>query len=181
MQPVYLRLSLRTGAGTVKCCDHALFVCLPETCRCCRNFASYTINVVDMSDYVTRRSSDDVSIDSTLLHDRVHAHDPYTPESSNSRTPLTDDAQEEEEEHDIRRSSVSPTELKSKLENYITGSRKEGAAVIGRLSAKDDFLEVPLGGSGEVVESGVILSPEAVSKSARKSSRRNYSKCCSLA
>lgn len=134
-----------------------------------------------MSDYVTRRSSDDVSIDSTLLHDRGTAHDPYTPESSNSRTPLTDDAQEEEEEEtDIRRSSVSPTELKSKLENYITGSRKEGAAVIGRLSVKDDFLEVPLDGSGEVVEGGVILSPEeAVSKPAR--SRRNYSKCCSLA
>ncbi|XP_066253064.1 inositol polyphosphate-5-phosphatase A isoform X2 [Euwallacea similis] len=117
-KPVFLKISLRTNAGIVKCCDHALFVCLPETCRCCRNFASYTINVVDMSDYInsnTHRSSNDVSFDSSLLHDRVtkgmFPHDPYTPESSNSRTPLTEEIDTQEES---RRSSVSPTELKRK-------------------------------------------------------------------
>ncbi|XP_050304592.1 inositol polyphosphate-5-phosphatase A isoform X2 [Anthonomus grandis grandis] len=119
-KPVFLRISLRSHAGTVKCCDHELFVCLSDRCRCCRNFASVTINVVDMSEYINR-SVNDVTIDSTLLHDRaskgMFAHDPYTPESSNSRTPLQeeDEDEDQQDEEDSRRSSVSPTELKSKI------------------------------------------------------------------
>ncbi|ERL91046.1 hypothetical protein D910_08388 [Dendroctonus ponderosae] len=160
-RPVFLRVSLRTYAGIVKCCDHALFVCLPDTCRCCRNFASYTINVVDMSDYINsnvNRSSTDVSIDSSLLHDRANKGmltlEPYTPESSNSRTPLPE---EDETREDSRRSSLLATELKSKLENII--STKE-FPLISRAYVDDELRQL----SGMVEASSRRSSEESKRK-----------------
>uniref|UniRef100_A0AAR5QEY6 inositol-polyphosphate 5-phosphatase n=1 Tax=Dendroctonus ponderosae TaxID=77166 RepID=A0AAR5QEY6_DENPD len=191
-KPVFLRVSLRTYAGIVKCCDHALFVCLPDTCRCCRNFASYTINVVDMSDYINsnvNRSSTDVSIDSSLLHDRANKGmltlEPYTPESSNSRTPLPE---EDETREDSRRSSLLATELKSKLENII--STKEfplisRAYVDDELRQLSGMVEASSRRSSEESKSNCskaqLKSSDRISNRGKKKGRRMYLKCCSVA
>ncbi|RZC33633.1 type I inositol 1,4,5-trisphosphate 5-phosphatase [Asbolus verrucosus] len=125
-KPVYLRLELKGNSGTVKCCDHSPYECLPATCQCCQTFASVTINVVDMSDY-SNKSFPSVTIDSKLLHEPITrdmlSHDPYTPESVESRSPLPDEKHSKDETRS-RRGSVSPTQLKSRLEYILKLERK---------------------------------------------------------
>ncbi|CAH1121785.1 unnamed protein product [Ceutorhynchus assimilis] len=197
-KPVFLRISLRANAGIVKCCDHALFVCLPVTCCCCRNFASVTINVVDMSinSNVSRSLTDANSIDSSLLHDRsatkgMLSHDPYTPESSNSRTPQPEEVDGEEVDEESWRSTVSPNELKSKLENIIC---KKSFPLIKQSSLEDEYLDLELLTTIRIDEArGRFSSSSGDSKSFnkdidriskrgnRKKNKRRFLKCCSLA
>lgn len=80
-------------------------------------------------DYLQRNSFIDV-VDSTLLHDAYTKHqlmhDPYTPESIESHSPLpSDDAQQKDDAippagfGPDRKLSVSPRILKSRLENIL--------------------------------------------------------------
>ncbi|CAH1156068.1 unnamed protein product [Phaedon cochleariae] len=128
-KPVYLRLDLKQNAGTLVCCDHAPFACLPEKCQCCHTFASVEINVIDMSDCKTN-FSDASPIDAKLLHEPITremlTHDPYTPESVDSHlhSPVPEltrapGQEKEEEEEEARRGSVSPAQLKSRLEGVL--------------------------------------------------------------
>lgn len=117
-------MDLRTNAGIIACCDHPPFACLPDKCQCCQLFASIKINVIDVDfDFRTdntRTSFSRVPIDSKLLHEPLTkdmlSHEPYTPESADSHSPVV------LEEHDfekIRKNSVSPDQLKDKLERII--------------------------------------------------------------
>ncbi|KAJ3643993.1 hypothetical protein Zmor_026670 [Zophobas morio] len=119
-KPVYLRLELKPNTGTLKCCEHARYECLPATCQCCQTFASVTIKVVDMSDY-SRSSYTNVAIDSKLLHEPITremlSHEPYTPESAESRSPAPDRTEPKNE-------SVSAAQLKSRLEYILSLERK---------------------------------------------------------
>lgn len=115
---MYLKASIVGDSGIIRCCNHAQYDCLPVTCQCCQSFASVKINVTDMSDYLnnTRKSYDDLAVDSRLLHEPITrdmlSHDPYTPESVDSHSPNP----EKFENIDPRRNSVSPEQLKSRLE-----------------------------------------------------------------
>lgn len=112
-------MELKKNSGTLKCCEHSPYECLPATCQCCQMLPSVTINIVDMSDS-TKRSYSNVVIDSKLLHEPITrdmlSHDPYTPESAESRSPLPlshDDTVKN------RRDSVSPEQLKTRLESIL--------------------------------------------------------------
>lgn len=100
-------------------CDESL----PVLCQCCRSFASITINVTDMSDYVkTKPFSVNQPVDSKLLHEPITrdmlSHEPYTPESADSHSPNPEIVEE-----DNRRNSVSPSDLKNRLEDIIRTSQ----------------------------------------------------------
>ncbi|KAF5273923.1 hypothetical protein FQA39_LY01038 [Lamprigera yunnana] len=124
-KPVYLRIDLRGNAGTFTCCSHAPYDCLPVLCHCCQLFASVTINVTDMSDYLlnTRKSFDNIAVDSNFLHEPITRdmlmHEPYTPESVESHSPGIEKMEYIEEPLKIERNSVSPQELKTKLEDIL--------------------------------------------------------------
>ncbi|KAJ8946892.1 hypothetical protein NQ318_008248 [Aromia moschata] len=139
-KPVYLRVDLRGNAGTVVCCDHAPFACLPDKCQCCHLFASIKINIVDMSDYITntRNSYTNIPVDSKLLHEPITrdmlSHEPYTPESVDSHSPLTET---EVGDDDPRQTSVSPVQLKNRLESIIKEELKKSPRLMKR-SASDN-------------------------------------------
>ncbi|EFA09776.1 inositol polyphosphate-5-phosphatase A isoform X1 [Tribolium castaneum] len=120
-KPVYLRVELKSNSGTVKCCEHAPYECLPATCQCCQTFASVTINIVDMCDY-SRKSYPNVAIDSQLLHEPITRdmllHEPYTPESAESRSPMPEEKDKDEAE------PVSAAQLKRRLEYILSLERK---------------------------------------------------------
>lgn len=124
LQPVYLKASLRGNSGIIRCCNHAQYDCLPVTCKCCHSFASIKINVTDMSDYlINTRSFNDLAVDSRLLHEPIItkdmlSHDPYTPESVDSHSP-NPEKNDHNEEIIIRRNSVTPEQLLSRLERII--------------------------------------------------------------
>lgn len=124
-QPVYLLLDLKTNSGTLKCCEHSPYECLPATCQCCQMLPSVTINIVDMSDN-TKRSYINVAIDSKLLHEPITrdmlSHDPYTPESAESRSPLP---LSNDETMKNRRDSVSPEQLKTRLESILKSEQRK--------------------------------------------------------
>lgn len=153
-QPVYLRIDLTRNAGTVKCCLHAPFECLPVMCRCCQLFASVTINVVDMSDYLvnTRKSFDNVvAVDSNFLHDSIITrdmltHDPYTPESAESHSPRIEKI-EPAAERKKKTSTVSPHELKTKLEGILRLENTKSQKFLMKRSASqhtvDESSKVP--------------------------------------
>lgn len=113
-------MDLRTNAGTIACCDHTPFACLPDKCQCCHLFASIKINVVDFSTENVLCSFSRNPIDSKLLHEPITKdmlnHDPYTPESADSHSPVV---MEEDDLEKIRKASVSPDQLKHKLETII--------------------------------------------------------------
>ncbi|CAH1115157.1 unnamed protein product [Psylliodes chrysocephalus] len=121
-KPVYLKIHLKEKAGTIVCCEHAPFACLPDKCQCCQIYASIKISVVDMSDYSKTSFQKLPLVNSQLLHEPITrdmlSHEPYTPESqdSHSHSPLR--AVVENGEDDIK-SSVSPLQLKSRLESII--------------------------------------------------------------
>lgn len=126
LQPVYLKAGLLQNSGIINCCLHAPFEYLPVTCPCCRSFASVTINVTDMCDYlVTRKSFSDIPVDSKLLHEPITkemlSHEPYTPESADSHSPNTEKIDIEQTEN--RKDSVSPLQLRNRLENIIQTSQ----------------------------------------------------------
>lgn len=124
LQPVYLRLDLNENSGIVKCCDHTPCICLPASCDCCKSYAFVTINVIDMSDYLTpatRNSYKNLNqIDNKLLHEPITKdmllHEPYTPESVDSHSPQPE---KDDITTNLRRNSVTPEQLKSRLESYI--------------------------------------------------------------
>lgn len=134
-----------------------------------------------MSDYINsnvNRSSTDVSIDSSLLHDRANkgsmlSHEPYTPESSNSRTPLPE---EDETQEESRRSSLSATELKSKLENII--STKDFPLMSGTVEASSRRSSEE---SKSICSKAQLKSSDRISNRGKKKGRRRYLKCCSVA
>lgn len=125
MQPVYLRIDLLGNAGIIKCCSHAPFECLPVLCPCCQSYASVKINVTDMSDYLvnTRKSFDNITVDSNFLHEPITRdmlmHEPYTPESADSHSPGIEKLEQIEAQMLKKRNSVSPHELKTKLEDIL--------------------------------------------------------------
>lgn len=73
-----------------------------------------------MSDYLVNPFTTPV-VDSRLLHEPITkdmlSHEPYTPESADSHSPNPEKIDEE-----TRRSSVSPIQLKNRLENIIRTS-----------------------------------------------------------
>lgn len=85
-------------------------------CPCCQNYAKIQISITDMCEYVRAESYS--ALDSTLLHEpctkEMLLHDPYTPESAESHSPLPEEKKDKK--------SVSPRILKSRLENIL---RKE--------------------------------------------------------
>lgn len=115
---------MKEKAGTFKCCSHESYECLPLLCPCCQAYASVTINVIDMSDYLvnTRKSFDNITVDSNFLHEPITKdmlmHEPYTPESVDSHSPTTEKL-EQIEVIPVTRRSVSPYELKTKLEDIL--------------------------------------------------------------
>lgn len=121
LQPVYLRVELKPNSGIVKCCEHAPYECLPATCQCCQSFASVTINIVDMCDY-SRKSFPNVTIDSQLLHEPITrdmlSHEPYTPESAESRSPMPEEQIKDEAV------PVPAAQLKRRLEYILSLERK---------------------------------------------------------
>lgn len=118
---MYLRLELHRNAGIVRCCPH--LVTLPvepvAACKCCENYTKVEINVTDMSDYIKGTSSFN-TVDSNYLHEPftkdMLTHDPYTPESIESHSPLPE---EKRESVVTKKQSVSPRILKSRLENIL--------------------------------------------------------------
>lgn len=142
-----MKASLVGKSGIIQCCLHAPHVCLPVTCKCCQSFASVTINVTDMSDYlIISKHFDTNPVDSKLLHEPITrdmlSHEPYTPESADSHSPNPEKT--EEVHNESRRSSVSPLQLKSRLENIIRTSQSPKALI--KRSASQD---VVLNGRGE--------------------------------
>ncbi|XP_071050398.1 uncharacterized protein [Onthophagus taurus] len=122
-KPVYLQTSLQTNAGTIKCCDHVQPFLV--SCVCCNNSASVFISVIDFgdNDYLnTRKSYTNISVDSKLLHEPITkdmlSHDPYTPESADSRSPCVEPNYNADVK-ELRRKSVTPQELKNKLESIL--------------------------------------------------------------
>lgn len=130
---MFLQLSIRSDTGTVSCCQH-YNACTPAACKCCQNFASIEINIIEC-EYISGRSSfsNVIDIDRTLLHEPftkdMLMHDPYTPESIESHSPLplplsndrnipfdfaNNNNNNSTSTH--RNQSVSPTILKSRLE-----------------------------------------------------------------
>lgn len=96
---------------------------LPVTCPCCHSFASITINVTDLCDYSRNKPFPETPpVDSRLLREPVTrdmlSHEPYTPESADSHSPNIERAEE-----DDRRNSVSPSDLKNRLEDIIRSSQ----------------------------------------------------------
>lgn len=80
-----------------------------------------------MSDYLinTRKSFNDLAVDSRLLHEPIItkdmlSHDPYTPESVDSHSP-NPEKNDNNEDIIIRRNSVTPEQLLSRLEMIING------------------------------------------------------------
>lgn len=114
-------MDFRTNAGTIACCGHPPFACLPDKCQCCQLFASIKINVVDFSSTENVLSSfSRIPVDSKLLHEPLTkdmlSHEPYTPESVDSHSPAVI---EDIDLAKIRKNSVSPDQLKDKLEEII--------------------------------------------------------------
>ncbi|KAI4462124.1 trisphosphate 5-phosphatase [Holotrichia oblita] len=126
-KPVYLRMALSGNAGTINCCNHAAH-CLPVSCECCKKFAFVVINVIDFddNDYLisTRKSYTNIPVDNKLLHEPITrdmlSHDPYTPESSCSRSPCPEN-QDQVDNRELRRQSVTPEELRNRLEHILKG------------------------------------------------------------
>lgn len=145
LQPVYLKAGLLENSGIIKCCLHAPFEYLSVTCQCCRSFASVTINVTDMCDYLVnnRKSFRDSPVDSRFLHEPVTkemlSHEPYTPESTDSHSPNTEKIDSEEGED--RRDSVSPLQLKTRLENIIHTSMSTATFI--EKSGSEDGVSAP--------------------------------------
>lgn len=138
---MYLRLDILSNAGTIQCCAHALFACLPAKCQCCRLYASICINIVDMSDYhsVNRSFQNITPIDSRLLQQPITremlSHDPYTPESIDSHSPFSEKVVVTEDE--ARRNSVSPTQLKTRLESIMRLDPRKSPGVMKRSASEN--------------------------------------------
>lgn len=103
-----------------------------------------------MSDYLvnTRKSYDDIAVDSRLLHEPITremlSHDPYTPESADSHSPNP----EKPEQDDLRRNSVSPEQLKSRLEKIAHHENSLNFEKVKKIGMKRSVSEnVKIGGS----------------------------------
>ncbi|KAJ8985047.1 hypothetical protein NQ317_016958 [Molorchus minor] len=138
-KPVYLKADLKENAGIIVCCGHAPFACLPDKCRCCQIFASIKINIVDMSEYITnsRNSYTKSPVDSKLLHEPITrdmlSHEPYTPESVDSHSPLHED----DSGIDGHGSSVSPVLLKNRLESIIREEFQKSPRLMKRSASEN--------------------------------------------
>lgn len=121
-------MDLISNAGIITCCDHAPFACLPDKCQCCHLFASIKINIIDVdfTDNIRSSFAKIPVIDSKLLHEpltrEMLSHEPYTPESVDSHSPI--EKIYEEPEEGLRRNSVSPDLLKKRLQSIKLGLSK---------------------------------------------------------
>lgn len=130
-KPVYLKLKLAKDAGIVRCCGDSAppLLRLPSDnkCRCfCRTLVTVPINIIDTSDdYLTEKSFPEVATtNSKYLQPSARVQttlEPYTPESSASRSPFSEENDSEEPEVQ-RRTSFCPAQLKNKLENILLSS-----------------------------------------------------------
>lgn len=184
LQPVYLKAELLENSGTINCCVHAPFEYLPVTCRCCRCFASVTINVTDMCDYLvnTRKSFNDIPVDSKLLHEPITkemlSHEPYTPESADSHSPNVEKIDNEQSED--RRESVSPLQLRNRLENII---QQSPTSLIKRsvsqnaiiANVKEDFHKRTLSETVRKTTRARLISSGSVSSTVRLQSHHSSS------
>lgn len=106
-------MEIFTNSGTVRCCPHLISMPVKpvSVCRCCQNYAKIRISITDLSDY--EQTETYAAVDNNLLHDfytkDMLTHDPYTPESAESHSPLPEE----------KKKSVSPRILKSRLENIL--------------------------------------------------------------
>lgn len=144
-------MALTGNAGIIKCCNHAAH-CLPVSCECCKKFAFVVINVIDFdgNDYLlnTRKSYTNILVDSKLLHEPITrdmlSHDPYTPESSCSRSPCPEN-HDQVDNRESRRQSVTPEELRRRLEHVLNSDqvhllkRSTSIDISRRLVAKEAF------------------------------------------
>ncbi|XP_045473491.1 inositol polyphosphate-5-phosphatase A isoform X1 [Harmonia axyridis] len=142
-KPVYLSAILKGNAGTVLCCDHVHYECLPGPCQCCRSIASVKINITDMSDHMSYESYFK-EVDSKLLHEPpitkdMLMHEPYTPESTESHSPMPDKVVNE------KITTVPPNLLKSKLEYILESELKTELKVLERSKSDIDQKAIPVG------------------------------------
>nr|CAH7722026.1 unnamed protein product [Callosobruchus chinensis] len=139
-KPVYLQVDLKENAGTLVCCDHTPLACLPDKCQCCELYASIMINIIDLSDNTNIRTSFPSVVDSKLLHQPLTRdmlmHEPYTPESVDSHSSSPIEKSEEIAER-ARQGSVSPTQLKTKLESIIRAELQNSPKMIRRSASQD--------------------------------------------
>lgn len=81
-----------------------------------------------MSDYVKTKPFPNQPVDSKLLQEPITrdmlSHEPYTPESADSHSPNPEIVEE-----DNRRNSVSPSDLKTRLEDIIRTSQSPIAEI----------------------------------------------------
>lgn len=146
-------MALTTNAGTLKCCNHAPH-CLPVSCECCKKFAFVVINVIDFDfdkDYIINsrnRYGENIPVDNKLLHEPLTrdmlSHDPYTPESSCSRSPCPEN-QDQVDNKEYRRRSVTPEELTKRLEQFLNIAqshclkRSTSIDIISHMGPKETF------------------------------------------
>lgn len=115
---MYLQVNLHSNSGIVICCEHST-ACKTYACKCCQNYASIEINIIEC-EYISGRNSFS-EVDRTLLHEPftkdMLLHDPYTPESIESHSPQPNDQLDiQPPDFSLRKQSVSPQILKSRLE-----------------------------------------------------------------
>lgn len=159
-------------------CDESL----PVLCQCCRSFASVTINITDMSDYVKTKPFPNEPVDSKLLHEPITRdmllHEPYTPESADSHSPNPEIVEE-----DNRRNSVSPSDLKNRLEDIIRTSQSpiaeikrsgsQGIAVLNR--SEDDFRHRTMSETVKRTSRARLISSVSVTSTVRLQSHHSSS------
>lgn len=114
---MYLQVNLHSNSGIVSCCEHST-ACKAYACKCCQNYASIEINIIEC-EYISGRNSF-ADVDRSLLHEPftrdMLLHDPYTPESIESHSPQPNDQLDIPPDFSLRKQSVSPQILKSRLE-----------------------------------------------------------------
>lgn len=86
-----------------------------------------------MCDYVKTKPFPNPPIDLKLLQEPITrdmlSHEPYTPESADSHSPNLEKIDDDNEEVDSRRNSVSPSDLKNRLEDIIRTSQSPIAEI----------------------------------------------------
>ncbi|XP_076251749.1 inositol polyphosphate-5-phosphatase A isoform X1 [Rhynchophorus ferrugineus] len=139
-KPVFLKVKLNSDAGIVRCCDSAPFVCLPEKCQCYRTLGPVPINIVDMSDYIIPKPYPEPQTDSKFLHPTAGGGallEPYTPESSASRSPFSEE-NDAADHSNQRRNSLCPAQLKNKLENILLSTNADESIGVQQSLVDDD-------------------------------------------
>lgn len=135
-----------------------------------------------MSDYLvnTKKSFTNI-IDSKLLHEPITkdmlSHEPYTPESADSHSPNPEKIEDES-----RRSSVSPLQLKDRLEKIIRTSqspkslmKRSASQNVVVNSPKGDFRHRAMSETLKKTSRARLISTESISSVLRLQSHHSSS------